>query len=193
MKNCALTLAVLISLWCFPLAAADNPTNGVSRVPVVFSGGFETDPKDGGRPVALIAGALGVPTEVFREAFSHVRPAPAGTEPEAGQVRQNKAALLSALGKYGVTNERLDQVSNYYRYVRSRGERWPARTAVAQAVVKDGVITGFEISSGGSGYSSPPSISVPNLKVPATRVDLVFGPGFQTNGSVASITISPKK
>ncbi|NBQ65466.1 MAG: hypothetical protein EBT95_08050 [Verrucomicrobia bacterium] len=32
----------------------------LTRVPVVFSGGHETDPRDHGRPVVLIAGALGV-------------------------------------------------------------------------------------------------------------------------------------
>ena len=32
----------------------------------------------------------------------------------------NKAALLGALGKYDITNERLDEGSDYYRYVRSQ-------------------------------------------------------------------------
>ena len=36
----------------------------------------------GTRPVVLIAAALGVSSDVFREAFSHVRPAPAGTRPD---------------------------------------------------------------------------------------------------------------
>jgi len=80
-------------------------------VPVEFSGGHDTDPKDRGRPVVLVAGGLGVKPEVFREAFSHVKPAPAGTEPDPEQVRKNKAALMDALGKYGVTNEKLDTVS----------------------------------------------------------------------------------
>src|SRR4051794_9854824 len=34
-------------------------------VPVTFSGGHETDRRDGGRPVALVAAGLGVPADVF--------------------------------------------------------------------------------------------------------------------------------
>jgi hypothetical protein len=42
-------------------------------------------------------GALKAPTEVFREAFSHVTPASGGREPEPEQVRLNKSALMHAL------------------------------------------------------------------------------------------------
>src|ERR1051325_7086572 len=93
----------------FSTSAQTQPLpKDVTRVPVVFSGGHETDPRDHGRPVVLVAGALGVQPQVFRDAFSHVRPAPRGTEPDPRQVRENKAALMSALGRYGVTNDRLD-------------------------------------------------------------------------------------
>jgi hypothetical protein len=162
---------------------------GVLRVPIVFSGGHETDPKDRGRPVVLIAAALGVAPDVFREAFSRVHPAPPGNEPEPGQVRQNKAALMSALGKYGVTNERLDEVSNYYRYVQSRGELWTNKPAEANAVVKDGVVIGFEIVSAGSGYSSPPTVTVPSVKEAAGVVKISFGKDLKTNGSIVSIAV----
>ena len=82
---------------------------------VVFTGGYETDLRDHGRPVALIAAALGVEPEVFRQAFSNVKPARGGA-PSAARVRANKEVLMSALGKQGITNDRLDTVSNYYRY-----------------------------------------------------------------------------
>ena len=59
--------------------ATTNSTSDESRVPLMFSGGYETDP--GGRPVALIAGALRVPPDVFREAFRDVRPARGGEAP----------------------------------------------------------------------------------------------------------------
>src|SRR5581483_6178092 len=72
-KNKRFVLA-LAGLAMFGLAAiagmanyADRPTH-----PVVFSAGHETDPRDGGRPVALIAAALGVKPEVFRAAFRGV-------------------------------------------------------------------------------------------------------------------------
>src|SRR4051812_26475330 len=75
---------------------------GTTREPVVFSGGHETEGVDRGRPVVLIAAALGVKPEVFREAFSHVHPAgPGSGGPTGAEARQNKAALMSALGKYG--------------------------------------------------------------------------------------------
>jgi len=128
----------------------------MKRVPVTFSGGHETDPRDRGRPVVLIAAALGVPAQVFRDAFSHVRPAPAGTRPSGQQVRKNKESLLTTLGPYGVTNDRLDEVSNYYRYVRSRGEMWPTKPAAAYAEVEQGKIVRFVIIKAGAGYSSPP-------------------------------------
>src|SRR5437868_3934220 len=71
------------------------------KIQLAISGGHETDPRDHSRPVTLIANALGVTPEVFREAFTHVTPAPAGTEPAPDQIRRNKTALLSALSKYG--------------------------------------------------------------------------------------------
>jgi hypothetical protein len=172
-------------------SAAPNETQSV-HVPVVFSGGYDTDPRDGGRPVVLIAPALGVPSEVFREAFRHVRPAHAGTRPDPEQVRQNKAALMNALGRYGVTNERLDTVSNYYRYVRSRGEMWPTRPASAYAVVEKGVVTRYVITDGGSGYTSPPTITVPGISVAAAKIQLSFGKSFDRNGSIAAITVVPQ-
>lgn len=185
------------SLLLYAMEAARAQTGrgtSVTRIPVVFSGGHETDPRDRGRPVVLVAGALGVPSEVFREAFSHVRPAPAGTEPDPQQVRDNKEALLNALSRYGVTNDRLDIVSNYYRYVRNRGELWPTRPAVAYALVKEGVVTGYVVTSGGSGYSSAPTVTVPGLPGAAARAQLSFSKAFDKNGAISAITIlSPSR
>ena len=45
------------------------------RIELNFTGGYDTDPRDHGRPVVLVAAGLGVAPEVFREAFSHVHPA----------------------------------------------------------------------------------------------------------------------
>jgi hypothetical protein len=122
---------------------------GVARaqVAVTFTEGYETDPRDGGRPVVLIAAALNVPSEVFRKAFSAVRPARAREQPEPEQVRRNKQALTSNLGPYGVTNDWLDTVSNYYRYNRSQGQMWRITPATAYAIVRDGVVT-FTIARG---------------------------------------------
>jgi len=158
---------------------------------LVFSGGNETDPRDRGRPVVLIAGALGVTPEVFREAFSRVRPAGAGQEPEPEQVRQNKANLMMALGKFGITNDRLDEVSNYYRYVQSRGETWPMQAAQGYAKIKDGKVTGIVVTNGGSGYSSTPMVAVQGMPEVAVQAKLAYGQDFAKNGSVTSVTAAP--
>lgn len=171
-------------------AANDQPLAADQRA-LIFSGGAETDPRDRGRPVVLIAGALGVTSDVFRDAFSRVRPAGAGQEPEPEQVRQNKANLMMALGKHGVTNERLDEVSNYYRYVQSRGETWPMTPAKGYAKIKDGKVTQIVVTSGGSGYSSTPTVAIDGMPEVATQVKLSYGPEFAKNGSVTSVTAAP--
>jgi len=163
-----------------------NPVE--QRVAITFSGGHELDRQDHGRPVALIAAALGVPDQVFREAFSHVRPAPAGMEPDPNQVRRNKDALLSALSQYGVNNDRLDQVSNYYRYRPDSGEMWPTTQASGYAVVAKGAITKFVITNPGSGYSSPPQALVTGFTSIALKVTMSYGKDLQRNGGVAGIS-----
>ena len=166
---------------------------GVARVPVTFSDGHETDPRDHGRPVVLIAAALGVTSDVFRDAFSKVRPARGGAEPEPAQVRQNKQALMDALGKHGITNERLDAVSNYYRFSPGRGSIWTNKAAVANALVRDGVVIGYEIIDGGSGYTSVPTVSVPEVKGASAKVELSYGKEFESNGTVSSLTVPQEK
>jgi hypothetical protein len=188
------TLAIALTLAATSNSRAQsNSSSSTTRVPVVFSGGHETDPRDRGRPVVLIAAALGVPSNVFREAFSHVRPAPAGTRPDPEQVRRNKEALMDALEKYGVTNDRLDEVSNYYRYVRRRGELWKTRPAAAYALVKDGKVTSVMITNGGSGYSSPPTVTVHDVPGFEAEVKLAFSKQLNKNGSVASIKLVPER
>ena len=155
---------------------------------VIFCGGYETDRRDGGRPVVLIAAALGIDAEVFRDAFSNVQPARNG-KPTAAHARANKEVLMAALGKYGITNERLDEVSNYYRYQPQKNELWTHKVALAKAVVENGRVVGFEIVNPGSGYSSVPRIEVagyPNVKVEAT---LESDTDLSTNGRVASLNI----
>jgi hypothetical protein len=181
-----LRYGLLLSILGLACAEAQNRSD-ITRVPVVFSGGHETDPRDHGRPVVLIAGALGVPPEVFRDAFSQVHPANPEKGPVPAEAQANKAALLAKLGKYGVTNERLDQVSDYYRYVASRNELWPTQPAVAYATVQGGKIVGYKIVSGGSGYSSTPVVSVAGFSNNA-QAELTYGKSLEKNGSVRSIS-----
>lgn len=168
--------------------APSRTRNGEERVPLVIRGGHDTDPRDRGRPVALVAGALGVTPEVFRDAFSRVRPAPAGTAPDGAQVRRNKDVLLAALGPYGITNDQLDRVSDHYRYNPGRGEMWPVRAAAGHAVFKDGAFTSVALTDPGSGYSSPPAVSVPGHPELVLRANLGFSRDLRKNGSIVSLT-----
>src|SRR5690606_8516516 len=93
------------------------------KCPVVFTKGHEIGRNDFGRPVVLIAAGLGVSPEIFRKAFSGVTPAK-GRRPTREEARKNKTALLKVLAPHGVTNARLDEVSDYYRYHPERGELW---------------------------------------------------------------------
>jgi hypothetical protein len=165
--------------------------NDLPKGTVVFADGFDTDPRDHGRPVVLIAAALGVPTETFRSAFSGVTPAEPGSQPQDEQVRKNKAALLKVLQPLGIDNDRLDTVSNYYRYNHSKGEMWKNRPAVATAVIIDGVVTGIKVTDAGAGYSSPPTVSVVGYDPVQAKVTLSLGTDLQTNGSIKSIKIDP--
>jgi len=166
-------------------SATDSPVGTV-----IFSGGHDLDPRDGGRPDILIAAALNVPTDVFRTAFTGVTPASGGNAPEPAQVHLNKQALLKVLGPYGVTNDRLDAVSNHYRYMRSRGQMWPTTAARATAVITNGTVTSFTIDDPGSGYTSSPTITIagfPDLHAAAT---IAFTTDFKTNGSIKEITLA---
>jgi hypothetical protein len=163
-----------------------------AKPPVVFSGGHETDLRDHGRPVVLIAAALKVKPEVFRKAFSGVRPA-RGRGPTADEARRNKQALMKVLGPYQVTNDRLDDVSNYYRYRPQKGELWPTTPAKAYAVVDDGKIKKIVVTEPGSGYSSPPQAVAKGFEKVRLDVKLAFGTDLKKNGRITSIDIVPPK
>ncbi|SFL15703.1 hypothetical protein SAMN03159341_103529 [Paenibacillus sp. 1_12] len=173
-----------------PAPVVDSSNAGLTASSVVISGGFITDPQDKGRPVVLIAAALGVPTEVFREAFSGVTPAGLERGPTGEEAQRNKAALLKVLGPYGITNERLDEVSNYYRYNGSNGGTWPRTQATAAVTVTDGIVTDVKITNPGSGYTSNPTITImgPNGKITA-EASLSYTKDFKINGSISAITI----
>jgi hypothetical protein len=110
--------------------------------------------------------------------------------PSAEQAQQNKAALLKVLAPYGITNERLDAVSNYYRYNGSKGETWPKTQAAATATVTNGVVTGVTITNPGAGYTSTPTVILkgPNGTITA-KASISYTKDFKTNGSVSAITI----
>lgn len=171
-------------------APAPPATPGLTRVPVTFTGGYDTDPRDRGRPVILVASALGVTADIFRDAFSGVRPAgPGSGGPTGEEARANKQVLMSALGRHGITNDQLDEVSNFYRYPPGGRDLWKHKPAAANALVKNGAVTGYEIVDPGYGYTSPPTVSVPGVQDVSAEVELVFGKRLETNGSISAITV----
>ncbi len=157
---------------------------------VKIRGGHHTDSADHGRPDVLVAAGLGVPTEVFRDAFSGVQPAAPGSGgPTEQEAQANKAVLLSVLAPYGVTNERLDQVSNRYRYQPSDGGLWPHRNARATARVRNGRIVSLKLVDGGTGYSSTPTVTVPGVPSAKVRATVGYGTDLDSNGAITRLRI----
>jgi hypothetical protein len=154
---------------------------------ITFTGGHDIGKGDFGRPVALIAAALDVKPDVFREAFSGVTPAKNG-KPSDDEARSNKAALMEVLVPHGVTNERLDEVSNYYRFRKDKGQSWPTTPAKAIAIVEDGKIKRIEVAEAGAGYCNPPTATVEGMKV-ELKVHLQFDKDMKKNGAVKSIEV----
>lgn len=179
----ALCSALAIIGWSAGCSSATD-----MRAPIIFTRGHETDPQDGGRPVVLVAAGLGVPPEVFREAFRGVTPARGGP-PTGEQVHRNKQALLKVLGPHGVTNERLDEVSDYYRYRPERGEIWTSTSAEAHAIIENGRVARMVVTNPGAGYSSPPTATIKGHESVPLQVELLFDKDLSKNGSVQAIKI----
>jgi hypothetical protein len=175
-------LTILAMTAIAPIAQAAE----VQTVPIVFSGGHDTDRRDHGRPVVLIAAALGVPAETFRKAFSGVHPAQ-GRGPTPEEAQRNKEALLNVLAPYGITNDRLDTVSNYYRYRPESGRLWRNRPAEGVAIIRNGKVLDLKITNPGSGYSSSPTVSVPGYVLDSVVVKVKYTTRFETNGSISSV------
>jgi hypothetical protein len=161
-----------------------------TKIPIMLSGGHEIDPRDHGRPVVLIAAALNVKPEVFRKAFSGVTPA-RGRGPTHDEARRNKEALMKVLGPYKVTNERLDEVSDYYRYRPEKGGLWRNKPARAYAVVEYNQVKKIVVTDPGAGYSSPPRATVKGFGMVRLDVKLKFDTNLKMNGRIASIDVRP--
>jgi hypothetical protein len=162
-----------------------------TQVPVTFSGGHDIGRGDFGRPVNLIAAALGVKPDVFREAFSGVTPAK-GRGPSGEEARRNKEALMKVLKPHGITNDRLDEVSNYYRFRPQNGELWPTTAAKAHAVVEGGKIKKIVVTDPGSGYCSTPTASVQGMNS-TLKVTLKYSTELKKNGGIDAIEVAPAK
>src|SRR4051812_42172342 len=177
------TAVVLIALGA-GIAFSTRPADG----DVIFTGGHDIGPNDHGRPCNLIAAALGVRTEVFREAFSGVTPA-RGRGPTGDEAKRNKEALMRVLRPHGVTNERLDEVSDYYRYQPQKGELWRHRDAKAHALVEAGRVVRVLVTDAGAGYSTPPRATIRGMEAVELAVTLQFDKDLKKNGSIKSVEV----
>jgi hypothetical protein len=169
--------------------SAETGRAAEKEVPLEFSGGHDIGKDDFGRPVPLIAAALGVKPDEFRKAFSGVTPAK-GRPPSEDEASKNKEALMKVLGPLGVTNDRLDAVSNHYRFQPQKGELWPTSPAKGYAVVEDGKVKKVVVTEAGSGYSSPPKVTVQGMGGGLLKATLHFDKEFKKNGSVASVEVA---
>lgn len=164
------------------LALTGRLTAAETEVPLVFSGGHEIGKNDFGRPVVLIAAGLGVKPDEFRRAFSGVTPAK-GRGPTGDEARKNKEALMKVLGPLGVTNDRLDEVSNFYRYRPQDGELWKNAPAKGYAVVGGGKVKKVVVTEPGAGHSSPPKVTVKGLEQVVVS-QFVCNGGFSANSPI---------
>ena len=185
-------LGIFVALFSLGIAAGTVAQAAEKKVPLTFSGGHETDPQDHRRPVVLVAAALGVKTEEFRQAFSGVTPA-RDRRPTDEEARRNKQALMKVLEPLGVTNDRLDEVSNYYRYRPGQGRLWTNSPAQAYAVIEDGQIKRIVVTEPGAGYSSPPTATIDGFDDARLVVTLKFGKNLKENGAVDAVNVVSSK
>lgn len=181
--GCWAALSLIMGLVTTSMAKAEETT-----IPVEISSGHTLGKQDFGRPVTLIAAALKVQPEVFRQAFSGVTPA-RGRGPTGDQARKNKAALLKVLAPHGVSNERLDEVSDYYRFRPESGKIWTHKPAEAHAVIVKGKIDRIVVTEPGHGYCSTPTIVIPGFEKAEFEVTLSYSTDFKKNGAVSAITL----
>ena len=179
---------------CFVLSMAIMPSTTAradeTKVPVTLSGGHELGKNDYGRPINLMAAALGVKPDEFRKAFSGVTPA-RGRGPTGAEQRRNKQALMKVLAPLKVTNERMDEVADYYRFRPQKGELWPTKPAAAYAVVDDGKIKRIVVTDPGSGYNTPPKATIEGFKNVRLETKIKYGTNLKKNGGVESVQIAP--
>jgi len=156
---------------------------------ITISGGHETDDIDAGRPVFLIGSMLGITGEQFRDAFSYVTPEENGhLNDETAQA--NKVKLLAQLEPYGITNDEINSVTDYYRYYPGDINIWPYAHVVLDATISNGTVTSFKVISGGHGYTSNVTIVVDGYgNIPVNAI-ISYTDSFETNGAIDTITVN---
>ncbi|HEX3601553.1 MAG TPA: hypothetical protein VHU84_15485 [Lacipirellulaceae bacterium] len=182
------TCFALLSIMVMTMPARAEDT----KVPVTFTGGHELAKNDYGRPINLMAAGLGVKPDEFRKAFSGVTPA-RGRGPTGEEQRRNKEALMKVLGPLKVTNERMDEVANYYRFRPQKGELWPTKPAEAYALVADGKIKEIVVTEAGTGYNTPPTATIEGFKKLRLEAKVKYDKDLKKNGGIESVQIASDK
>ena len=96
---------------------------------------------------------------------------------------------MRVLKPHGVTDERLDEVSDYYRYKPGKGNLWKTMPAKAYAVLEDGKVKRIVVTDPGSGYSTAPKATVQGMEKVGLKVTIQFNKDFKKNGSISSIEV----
>jgi hypothetical protein len=188
-QSLLLSLCALTPTYVIPNAALHAADTSLS---VTFSGGHELAKNDYGRPINLMAAGLGVKPEEFRKAFSGVTPA-RGRGPTGAEARRNKEALMKVLGPLKVTNERMDEVANYYRFRPQDGELWPTKPAEAYAIVDNGAVKKIVVASPGTGYNTPPRAVVKGYEKVRLEAKIKYNTNLKMNGGIQAVEIAAEK
>ena len=100
---------------------------------------------------------------------------------------------MKVLAPLKVTNERMDEVANYYRFRPQKGELWPTKPAEAYAVVDGGKIKKIVVTKPGSGYNTPPKATIEGFKIVRLEAKVKYDTNLKKNGGVESVEIVPDK
>jgi hypothetical protein len=89
--------------------------------------------------------------------------------------------------------ERLDDVSDYYRFQLQNDDLWKTTPARGYAVVGDGKVKSVGITEAEAGYSSPPIVTVMGMAKVPLKATLHFDKELRKNGSVESGGVAGQK
>lgn len=96
---------------------------------------------------------------------------------------------MKVLETLGVTNQRLDEVSNYYRYQPQRGQLWNTTPAKVHAVVEAGKVKRIVVTDPGSGFSSPPKATITGMEQVGLKVTIQFSKELKANESISAVEV----
>ena len=100
---------------------------------------------------------------------------------------------MKVLAPLKVTNDRMDEVANYYRFRPQKGELWPTKPAEAYAVIDSGKIKEIVVTEPGSGYNTPPKATIDGFKNIRLESKIKYDKDLKKNGGIESVEIAADK